>query len=144
MPPCLPSYNPRMSTLARLSAAANAYAPMTMPAAPPPSPVLQTAASMPPEGDFRMSADSYLLKNTYDAITMLKLWEWLAKYDPPADKGFMFSHTPELKAITTATEEVGHSGASFAMTMRHMQLIAKKGWLEYCRNQMFALDLGNY
>lgn len=78
-----------------------------------------------------------MLKNMYDAISRLNLWDWLAAYSPPADKGFMFAACPELNAIAVATDAMGHSGASFALCMRHMECIAKEGWIDYCRTHIY-------
>ena len=44
---------------------------------------------------------------------------------------------PELNAIAQATDAMGHSGASFALCMRHMECIAKEGWIDYCRTHIY-------
>ena len=102
----------------------------------PARPLPRTNAHIDP-GIFSMAKDGPMLKNMYDAITTLNLWDWLAAYSPLADKGFMFSASPELNAIAAATDAFGHSGASFALCMRHMECIAKGGWIEYCRTHIY-------
>ena len=69
-----------------------------------------------------------MYQNAYDAITKEELWDWLKTESPPADKGFMFWSHPNLDKLHPHLIEAGHSGASFAMTMRVMEFIAKDGW----------------
>lgn len=89
--------------------------------------------AFPDPGTFAPHSDHIMLKNMYDAITKLDLWLWLEKFTPEAGKGFMFTMTPEIMAIGRETDVMGHSGASFAFCMRHMEIIAKQGWIEYYR-----------
>lgn len=89
---------------------------------------------IPPEGDFKGHNEEKILKNMYDAISKLKLWEWLKTYRPEEGKGFMWSRAPEITQIGNAVVADGHSGASFAYAMRHMDTIAKKGWEHYYKN----------
>ena len=84
-------------------------------------------------GDFTGHPQEEILKNMYDAITTLKLWKWLETFVPEANKGLMFSDTPEIEAITHLTASMGHSGWSFAFSLNHMSKIAKLGWPEYYR-----------
>jgi hypothetical protein len=51
----------------------------------------------------------------------------------------MFSHSPEIHAIGVETDVMGHSGASFAVCMRHMEKIAKKGWVTYYQETITPL-----
>jgi hypothetical protein len=88
---------------------------------------------IPNEGDFKGHDDEKMLKNMYDAITRLKLWEWLKTYQPEEGKGFIWSDAPEIRRIINETAEF-HSGMSFAWTMRHMDAIAKKGWAHYYKD----------
>lgn len=99
---------------------------------------------IPVPGDFswmKYTSDSKMLKNMYEAISYLDLWNWLKHYEPDPNKGYMFSWCPEIHAITVQTESDEHSGSSFAYCMKHMGMIAKQGWDEYynniiiCRNQ---------
>ena len=52
-------------------------------------------------------------------------------YEPEEGKGFMWSNHPNINNIGIKMESLpnppGHSGGSFAFTMRHLQYIAKNG-----------------
>lgn len=50
---------------------------------------------------------------------------------PPADKGYVYWNHKILQEISNKLNSDGHSGASFAYTMRSMQFIATRGWNEY-------------
>ena len=56
------------------------------------------------------------------------VWEYLSKYSPPSDRGFMFSYG-DNRIVTLVGEnmETGHSGASMGWTMRNIEFIAKNG-----------------
>jgi hypothetical protein len=72
--------------------------------------------------------ESMMFRDAYEAISKCNLWEWLRTYSPEKDKGFMFSEHPNLTSINKAMKFDGHSGASYAITMRVMESIAKNGW----------------
>ncbi len=88
------------------------------------------------KGDFSMREDSVILKNMYDAITELNLWDWLKTFTPEDGKGFMFTQNNEITQIMlhNKVESDMHSGASFAWCMRQMEVIAKNGWDYYESN----------
>ena len=93
-------------------------------------------------GDFSFWDSPYeerLYKNAYDAITTENLWEWMKNASPPENKGFMFWDTPELKRINKHMDVMGHSGFSYAMTMRTMENVAKKGWDTYVAETIEAI-----
>ena len=71
------------------------------------------------------------IQNAYNYIDSNNLWDFFKTYDPDHDKGFLFSSHPTLEQISTALHNDGHSGASFAITMRNMQLIANNDWDTY-------------
>ena len=106
--------------------------PSSRPSSPKPAPRVN---AFPDPGYFGMHPDAKMLKNMYDAITDLNLWNWLENFTPEKDKGFMWSSSPEIGHIGhhPKVDSDGHSGASFAWTMRHMEVIAKKGWIDYYR-----------
>jgi hypothetical protein len=91
--------------------------------------------AFPAEGNFTGHSEARMLKNMYDAITELDLWDWLRTFTPEKDKGFMWSPAPEIGRIShhPKVDSDGHSGASFAFCMRHMEMIAKEGWHTYYR-----------
>lgn len=68
-----------------------------------------------------------LLQHAYDAITKLNLWEWMREFTPHPNEGFLLTTHPHLTLISEALKEDGHSGGSFASTMRVMERIAKTG-----------------
>ena len=69
--------------------------------------------------------DSAMLKDAHRACTRAGAWDWLTTFD---EESFMFSNHPLISTITEKMEYKGHSGASFGMTMRVMEYIAKNGW----------------
>lgn len=84
-------------------------------------------------GDFTGHSEKKMLGNMYDAITELKLWDWLRTFSPKANEGFMWSPALEISQIGNhpKVDADGHTGATFAWCMRHMDTIAKKGWNQY-------------
>jgi hypothetical protein len=76
------------------------------------------------------------LKSAHKAVTRCKLWNWLQNYEPEEGKGFMFTRgVPELdrlsKELMKDPVNGGHSGSSYACTMRNMEFIAKNGYQEF-------------
>ena len=59
------------------------------------------------------------------------VWDYLSTYEPPAGQGFMFSRGDLVVESVQRNMRVGHSGYSMAHTMRHLQLLAKVGLLQY-------------
>ncbi len=70
-----------------------------------------------------------MLKDAYVAITRTDMWSWFADYVP--EQGFALSTHPNMDKIDKAMHYEGHSGFSYAWTMRQMQIIAKNGWEVY-------------
>ncbi len=75
--------------------------------------------------------EATMLQDADDAITSCGLWEWLRDYNPEEGKGFAFSTDPNLDRISNAMKYQGHSGSSWAWTMRTMQQVARIGWDKY-------------
>ncbi len=61
----------------------------------------------------------------------IDVWTYLSTYDPPRDKGFMFSRGDLVVESVQYNMKVGHSGGSLAFIMRHLQLLAQIGLHEY-------------
>ena len=61
----------------------------------------------------------------------IDVWTYLSTYEPPRGEGFMFSRGDIVVESVQHHMQVGHSGNSMAMTMRHLQLLAKIGFPEY-------------
>jgi hypothetical protein len=58
----------------------------------------------------------------------INVWEYLSKYSPPADRGFMFSYGDDrIVTLVGDNMETGHSGCSMGWTMRNIEFIAKNG-----------------
>ena len=61
----------------------------------------------------------------------IDVWTYLSTYEPPRGEGFMFSRGNIVVESVQQKMQVGHSGGSMAMTMRHLQLLAKIGFPQY-------------
>jgi len=71
--------------------------------------------------------ESMMLNDMFQAITEANQWDWMRTYNPEEKRGFVFSDAPQLKEIDKHVQYQGHSGTSYAWTMRHMQYIAQHG-----------------
>jgi len=58
------------------------------------------------------------------------MWTYLRNNPPSDSTGYMFSNNPEFGAIMN-NMQVGHSGGSYAWTMRNLQHIASNGMDAY-------------
>ena len=70
-----------------------------------------------------------LVNELYEVKTReINVWQYLASYSPPSDRGFMFSAGDD-KIVSMVQDKmtVGHSGFSMGWTMRHIEFIAKNG-----------------
>ena len=82
-------------------------------------------------------SDITMFSDAYKAIDSVKGgWDFM-KNDEPDEGGYMFGKSQNRKlreqiddAISKA-DSLGHSGASYAITMRNMQYIAKNGWTNF-------------
>lgn len=71
--------------------------------------------------------EKQMLENAILSVNQLNLWEWLREFGG----SFMFNTEPNVLLIVQKMEEngySGHSGSSFACTMRNMQYIARYGY----------------
>jgi len=89
-------------------------------------------------GAFEFVEDNIIkdfLKSAHKAISLCELWDWLRIYEPPSNKGFMWSEIPELNKINyqLSKDSVNklHSGSSYASIMRQMEYIAKNGYEKF-------------
>lgn len=74
--------------------------------------------------------EKIMLDTAYQAITSLELWDYMKK---PTDS-YMLSSDQELSLIMNEIIKLGydgHSGGSFACTMRTMQYIAQNGLFKF-------------
>ena len=83
-------------------------------------------------GDFSFVRDPMyrrFLHDAYQAVGLADAWSYLRDESPPDDKGFMFSSSPITDTIQKFMRDIDeHSGASYGITMRCMEMIAKRGW----------------
>jgi hypothetical protein len=77
--------------------------------------------------------EAMMLQDADDAISKCELWEWLRTFDPNAGEGFMLTNHPNLNKIIASMKYEGHSGSSFAWTMRTLQTVARIGWTEFVK-----------
>jgi hypothetical protein len=83
-------------------------------------------------------SDKEMFSTAYEAInTTPGGWEFM-KNDSPGNGGYMFGKCDDAEMQSKIESEIhkrygGHSGASFGITMRNMQYIAKKGWEQWIR-----------
>ena len=87
------------------------------------------------DGEFEFVKDNStkeFLKSAHRAISLCELWNWMRIYEPHADKGFMWSKTPELDRLNQQMFKdpinSEHSGSSYGFIMRQMEDIAKNGY----------------
>ena len=72
-----------------------------------------------------------MISTAVTAITQLELWDFLKNFN---ERSFMLSEDERINQILKKIGELGyhgHSGGSFAVTMRHMEYIAKNGFENY-------------
>ena len=86
-------------------------------------------------GEFDFVKDKFtkeFLKSAHRAISLCELWDWMRIYEPQADRGFMWSKTPELDRLNQQMFKdpinSEHSGSSYGFIMRQMEDIAKNGY----------------
>lgn len=86
-------------------------------------------------GDFTLIRNAMyrmFLHDAYQAVEMADAWESLRNESPPDDKGFMFHSSATTDKIQECMRYANiHSGASYGITMRCMEHIAKKGWAAF-------------
>ncbi len=92
----------------------------------------EPSASTVEPGDFSFIRDAttrMFLHDAYQAVGLADAWTYLRDESPPADRGFMFSSSPATDKIQKFMRYAdSHSGASYGITMRCMESIAKRGW----------------
>jgi hypothetical protein len=100
------------------------------------APLTQSPPTDPFEpGDFSFVRDPMwrmFLHDAYQAVGLADAWSYLRDESPPDDKGFMFSSSSATDTIQKfMRHRHDHSGASYGITMRCMERIAKRGWSEF-------------
>jgi hypothetical protein len=107
-------------------------------------------STLPAAGDFTGLAlsdwERQMIQTGYEAVTAVEGgWEHLKTYEASDGQGFMFSESTGLRH--QIDEEIrkryeGHSGASYGMTMRVLERIAKSGWESYAKEKLPKPSLG--
>lgn len=75
----------------------------------------------------------FMLKNAHQAITLTEYWGYMKTF---SEQSFMFSDSPAVSTIMSKMSALGydgHSGCSFAWTMRQMEFLAKNGKQAFLR-----------
>lgn len=83
---------------------------------------------LPNFSDLYCADDCEMLIDAFQAINECDIWDWFRNYLPIEGVGFMFSAHPNLRWIEEHMKYQGHSGTSYAWTMRVLQSVAQKGW----------------
>lgn len=73
------------------------------------------------------------LQKMYEAISELELWDNIRDNPPDKNTGYIFSNDSNIKRIGNHEKVLGsgHSGATFAYSMRIMQTIAEVGFIKF-------------
>ena len=72
-----------------------------------------------------------MIATAYDCICRHEKWEILYNFFVDETRGFMFTNSDEINELMTLIEhdsKIGHSGCSFAFTMRNLHFIARYGY----------------
>ena len=85
------------------------------------------------EGMIRDAMNAVVLaqENSQILEKEINVWDYLSTYEPPSGEGFMFSRGDLVVESVQQNMQTGHSGGTMAMTMRHLQLLAKIGLPKY-------------
>jgi hypothetical protein len=89
-----------------------------------------------PDFSFLDGSTSQAVESAYKTVFQKEAFKILKEFD---GESFMFSNDPKILAIMTDVNDAypGHSGASLAFAMRHIEFIAKNGFDNY-RNHILS------
>jgi hypothetical protein len=74
-------------------------------------------------------SDAEFLQDAADAITTAEAWDYIRTF---SGESFIFSNSTQLSQIKAHMKKLDqHSGSSYGVVMRHMEMIAKDGWESY-------------
>ena len=91
-------------------------------------------------GFIKHPTDRFVLEEAYRVVTFLELWEFFRTYVPDPNTGFMFDCHENVRRVSTLLK-TGHTGATFAFTMRQIQMVAKLGFESYKAEYIAEHDL---
>lgn len=79
-----------------------------------------------------------MVSSAYKVVQNMGEWDFIRRYDPSEDTGYMSDSNERINAIKHSIDEEyqGHSGASMGCTMREIQFIAKNGFNAYKQSYM--------
>lgn len=80
--------------------------------------------------DFSYIKDNHcrnMVLNAYNAVKELRLEDFFATIEPPANTGYMFWDDHRLNSFIKLLEKDGHSGSSFSWTCRVIQDYFRNG-----------------
>jgi hypothetical protein len=87
-----------------------------------------------PDFSFLIENEVNMIQSAYHTVSRLNKWDYMRRYNPSNQTGYMFDRDQTMGEITSAIDENyrgGHSGVSMAITMRRIQYIAKNGFEKF-------------
>ena len=83
-----------------------------------------------PDFSFLCDIDYDMIQSAYNTISRLEKWDYIRRYSPSNETGYIMDNDPTIKEIITAINDEYncHSGASLGYTMRRMQYVASYGY----------------
>ena len=87
-----------------------------------------------PDFSFLSKCDKNMIESAYHTVNRMEKWDYLRRYSPSKDTGYMFDQDPTIGEITNAINDNwdgGHSGCSMGYTMRRIQYIANNGFQDF-------------
>ena len=97
---------------------------------------------IPSDADFSFlnKSDKDMIESAYHTVNRMEKWDYLRRYSPSKDTGYMFDHDPTIEEITNAINDNwdgGHSGCSMGYTMRRIQYIANNGFQNFKQDYLY-------
>ena len=89
-----------------------------------------------PDFSFLSECEKNMIHSAYTTVSRLNKWDYMRRYEPSNQSGFVFDRDPIIDEISGAIESDygGHSGSSIGYTMRCIQYIAQNGFEKYKEN----------
>ena len=86
-----------------------------------------------PNFSFLCDSDHSMIQSAYNTISRLEKWDYMRRYSPSDETGYMMDHDPIIGEIITSINDEYHyhSGASLGYTMRRMQYVANYGYDDF-------------
>ena len=87
-----------------------------------------------PDFSFLQTNEVNMIQSAYTTVSRLNKWDYMRRYNPSIQTGYMFDRDQTMGEITSAIDNNyngGHSGMSMGYTMRRIQYIAKNGFEKF-------------